>query len=187
MKRSFAVALVALAVAVPASAAETWSVDPVHTTVLFKVQHFGAGKFIGRFNATTGKVVWDEKDLAKSSIAVEVRTDSVDTASADRDKHLKSPDFLNVKQFPTMTFKSTKIEKGEKDYVLTGDLTLHGETHPVTARFEITGRGKGMKGEDRIGAEATFKISRSAWGMKGMVGPVGDDVEITVAVEATKE
>jgi polyisoprenoid-binding protein YceI len=186
MKRSLLAALVVLGLAFPAFA-DSWKVDAIHTTVLFKVQHFGAGRFIGRFNAAEGKIAWDDQDPTKSSIEVTVKADSVDTASADRDKHLKSPDFFNTKQYPTITFKSTKLEKSDKGFNVTGDLTLHGETHPVTAAMEITGKGKGMKGEERIGAEATFKIKRTEFGMKGMVGPVGDDVELTVGIEAIKE
>src|SRR5262245_13671893 len=137
MRRASFLSLLVLAAAVPAFAADSWNIDPVHSNVIFKIQHLGTSRFIGRFNSVAGKIVWDQ-DPAKSSIEVTVKTDSIDTNNADRDKHLKSPDFFNAKQHPTITFKSTKVEKGEKDYTLTGDLTLHGETHPVTARFEIT-------------------------------------------------
>ena len=177
---------VALAVALAAPVyAETWKVDPVHTNVLFKVQHFGAGRFIGRFNETTGTINWDDQDPSKSKIEVEVKVESVDTHDAKRDGHLKSPDFFDAKQFPTIGFTSTKIEKDGDRFKVTGDLKLHGETHPVTTAFEIT--GKSTKG-DRIGGEAIFKIKRTEWGMKKMVGNdgVGDEVELTIGVEATK-
>jgi polyisoprenoid-binding protein YceI len=182
------IGLLALVAALAAPVyADSWKVDPVHTTVDFKVQHFGAGRFIGRFNETSGTIAWDDQDPTKSTIAIEVKTESVDTHDPGRDKHLKSPDFFNSKQFPTITFKSTKLEKDGDKFKVTGDLTLHGETHPVTAPFEITGKGKGMKGEERIGGEAILKLKRSDFGMKNMVGPVGDDVEITIGVEAIKE
>ncbi len=180
--------LIALVAALGAPVyADTWKVDSVHTTTSFKVQHFGAGRFMGRFNETTGTINWNDADPTKSTIEVEVKVDSIDTHDAGRDKHLKSDEFFGVKQFPKITFKSTKVEKDGEKFKVTGDLTLHGETHAVTAPFEITGKGKGMKGEERVGGEATFKIKRSEWGMKGMVGPIGDEVEITIGIEAVKE
>lgn len=187
MKRSVVAAVLVLGLVVPVFA-ESYVIDPVHTTVIFKIQHMGAGRFIGRFNATSGKLAWDEKDPSKSSIEVSVKSDSVDTANADRDNHIKGPDFFNAKQYPTISFKSSKVEKAGEHYTVTGDLTLHGETRPVTAKFEITGHGKHLKsGKPLIGFEATFKIKRSEFGMKQMVGPLGDEVDIIVGVEAEKE
>jgi len=180
--------LIALIAALSAPVyADNWKVDPVHTTVLFKVHHLGAGRFIGRFNDTSGTIKWDDADPTKSTIEITVKTESVDTANADRDKHLRSPDFFNAKQHPSITFKSTKVEKDGEKFKLTGDLTLHGETHAVTASFELTGKGKGMKGEERVGGEATFKIKRSEWGMKGFAEAIGDEVDLTVSIEAVKE
>lgn len=186
MKKTLGLLALAAALAAPAYAADTWAVDPVHSTVLFKVQHFGAGRFIGRVNDPSGKIVWDDADPTKSSIDVEVSVENIDTHEPSRDKHLKSDDFFGAKQFPKIHFKSTKIEKDGDKFKVTGDLTLHGETHAVTVPFEITGKGKDPKGTERVGGEAVFKIKRSDWGMKKLVGPVGDDVELTIAIEATK-
>jgi len=117
-----------------------------------------------------------------------VKADSLDSANADRDKHLKGPDFFNVKQFPTLAFKSTRVRAlGDKDYEVTGDLTFHGVTRPVTVKLERIGTGKGMRGETRTGFEATFAIKRSDFGMKYLIPAVGDEVRIIAAVEGIRE
>ncbi len=192
MKKTLGLIALVAALAAPAFAGTTtWKIDVAHTTTIFKIQHMGAGKFIGRFNDTQGTIVWDKDDASKSTIEVTVKVDSIDTANADRDKHLKNDDFFAAKQFPKITFKSTKIATtGPDRYDVTGDLTLHGVTKPVTAAMVITGVGhnKHFK-KDLIGAEATFKIKRTDYGMDKMVGNegVGDEVEITIGIEATKE
>jgi len=174
--RKLGVLLVAVALGAPVLAADKYKIDPVHTTVNFKVQHMGAGRFVGRFNETSGSLEWDDADPSKSKIEVEVNVDSVDTNNKKRDEHLKSPTFFSAKQFAKITFKSTKIEKDGDKFKVTGDLTLHGETHPVTTGFEITGKGKDMQKHDLVGGEAVFKIKRSEWGMKEFAEAVGDEV-----------
>ncbi|MEZ0228842.1 MAG: YceI family protein [Planctomycetota bacterium] len=191
MKKTLGLIALVAALAGPVYAGTTtWKIDVAHTTTMFKIQHLGAGKFIGRFNDTQGTIVWDDADPTKSTIEVVVKVDSVDTANADRDKHLKNEDFFAAKQHPKITFKSTKVEKDGDKFKVTGDLTMHGVTKPVTAAFEITGKGHNKHfNKDLIGAEASFKIKRSDFGMDKMVGTdgVGDEVEITIGVEATKE
>lgn len=184
--RSRWIPVFALALAVPAFA-DNYSLDPVHCSATFKALHLGVSRVRGRFNDVSGKASFDEKDAAKSSIEVQIKAESVDTGNADRDKHLRSPDFFNAKQFTTLSFKSTKVEKSDKGYQITGDLTIHGVTKAITVPFEIVGKGKGMKGEERIGGETTFTIKRSDYGMNFMVGPVGDEIEISVSVEGIKE
>lgn len=190
MKKTFGLLALVAALAAPVYAGTTtWKIDTAHTTTMFKIQHMGAGKFIGRFNDTSGSIVWDDADPTKSTVEVVVKVDSIDTANADRDKHLKSEDFFAAKQYPKITFKSTKVEKDGDNFKVTGDLTLHGQTKPVTAHFAITGKGRNEKYKlDLIGAEATFKIKRTDFGMDKMVGNegVGDEVDLIIGIEATK-
>jgi polyisoprenoid-binding protein YceI len=163
-----------------------WEVDAVHSIVLFKIKHMGASWSYGRFNDLSGSVEAAADGTALTSASFVVKTDSVDTANEKRDGHLKSPDFFNSKQFPEITFKSTAAKAIDADTTeLTGDLTLHGETKPVTLKVLRVGTGE-MKGRQLAGWETTFTVKRSDFGMGKMVGPIGDDVQLTVAVEAGK-
>lgn len=168
--------------------AETYSIDPVHSTAIYKVKHFGVSNVYGRFDDVTGTVLFDSADPAKSSVEVTIKTESLDTANPKRDAHVKGPDFLNAKQFPVMTFKSTAVKALDAGkYEITGDFTLHGVTKPLTVVWEKVGEGKGPMGDYRQGGETTFSIKRSDFGMTGMMGPVGDDVQITVSVEGVRQ
>ena len=182
--------LLTLALAATASAAP-YEVDPVHSTVLFKIQHLGTSWVYGRFNDFTGAIEVDAAKPEAYSLSFEVKVESIDTANAKRDQHLKSPDFFNAKEFPVIAFKSTKVTASGKDAAdVTGDLTLHGVTKPVTAKVVKVGEGKHPKsGAEMAGFEATFVIKRSDFGMSNMVGPAGagDEVFLTVAVEAHKK
>jgi polyisoprenoid-binding protein YceI len=172
----------------PAGAeAESYQVDTVHSFVHFKVRHFGVGNVWGRFNQLTGSVAVNDADPAKSSIQVEVKTDSLDTGNQKRDQHLKGPDFFNVKQFPAISFKSKEVKKEGEAYQVAGDLTLHGVTKPLTVKVERLGAGKDPMGGVRAGYETTFTVKRSEFGMSTMVGPVGDEVQLTVSAEAVKK
>lgn len=167
-------------------AGESYKVDPVHSTLLFKVKHFGAGNFIGRFNDVSGSFVLDEKDPAKSTVEIQVKADSIDTANEKRNQHLKGPDFFNVKQFSSISFKGKSVKKGgDHAYEVTGDLTLHGVTKEVKIQVEHVGSGKDPQGTQRAGFEATFKLKRSDFGMNFMVGPLGDEVQIIASLECT--
>jgi polyisoprenoid-binding protein YceI len=154
-KSIFSALLVSWALARAAAAADTYEIDPVHSFVLFKVSHFGAGYVYGRFTGgLSGTMSIDSAAPDKLTVEVEVKTDTLDTGFAQRDKDIKSPDFLNVKQFPVVTFKSKSVQKvSDQQYTVTGDLTFHGATKPMTVQANITGQGKGPKGEVRTGAE----------------------------------
>lgn len=178
-----AAALVGAREAYSAPESTAWQGDTVHSFVLFKVKHLGASWAYGRFNAFAVAVGANEDGSAVSSVEFVVKAQSVDTGNAGRDKHLMSPDFLNAKQFEEITFKSTAV-KGEE---VTGDLTLHGVTKSVTAQLVKVGAGKGMKGEELVGYETTFTVKRGDFGMTNLVGPVSDDVTITVATELSKK
>lgn len=194
-------ALVAILVAAPApvpalapapagavtAAASSWKIDPVHSSVLFKVKHLGVASFYGRFNDVSGTIVLDEASPEKGSIEVVVQVDSVDTHEPKRDQHLKSPDFFSAAEFPTITFKSKSVRQSGSDWSVTGDLTIHGVTQSVTTEFARTGTGPGMQKEMRTGGEATFTIQRSDFGMTFMLPDgVGDEVTLIISLEAVQ-
>jgi polyisoprenoid-binding protein YceI len=184
--------LVALALATVAATsfgrAATYKVDPAHSFLLFKISHFGAGYVWGRFDDLGGKVDLDPSATSKDSVNFTVKSASVDTGNPKRDEHLKSPDFFNVRQFPEITFTSTKVERtGDNTFAVTGNLTLLGVTKPQTVTVKELGTGKGMMGETRTGFETTFTIKRSDYGMKFMVGPAGDEVTLILDAEGVKQ
>ena len=167
-------------------AAESYKADPGHSSMVFRVKHMGTTYFWGRFNAISGSYKLD-KNPTQCQFAFDVKTESVDTGIAKRDTHLKSPDFFNAVQFPTISFKSRSVASaGEGAYDVTGDLTLHGVTKPVAVKITQTGSGS-MRGRAINGIEGVFTIKRSDFGMKGMVGPVGDDVWVSVCIEGGQQ
>jgi polyisoprenoid-binding protein YceI len=171
-----------------AALADDYTSDPVHSFVVFDVHHIEAGYVYGTFGGPTGSISYDSADLTKTTFDISVDVDSIDTRNANRDKDLKGPDFFDVKQFAAMTFKSTGVKKtGDNTMDVTGDLTLKGVTKSVTVPMEITGTGKGMRGETRTGFRADFKIDRTDFGMTADPAPViGNEIHIVVAIEATK-
>lgn len=182
---TFALALIVT----PALAATAWKVDSGHSSVVFRVKHLKVSHFFGRFNKIEGELDFDPKAPEKATIKISVDAASVDTNSAGRDKHLRGPDFFAVKQFPKITFASTAVKKtGENTYDVTGDLTLHGVTKSITVKATHTGTGPGMRGETRTGFLINFTVKRSEYGMKYGVdkGVLGDEVELTIGLEAIK-
>jgi polyisoprenoid-binding protein YceI len=173
-----------------ARAADTYTADPVHSSVVFRIKHMNTSYSWGRFNTLAGKFTIDHADPSQCQLDFVVDTESVDTANAKRDEHLKSPDFFNAKQFPKITFKSTSIKVPASDddpYEVTGNLTLHGVTKPVVAKVKATGFSKGMDGKPIAGIEGNFTLKRSDFGMTNMVGPVGDDVWVNVSIEGAQK
>ncbi len=186
----------ALVIAVPlAASADTWQIDPTHSTVGFTVRHMTISSVGGQFDKFAGTITAKGNDPASVSIDVTIDTASIDTRSADRDADLKSANFLDVAKYPTMTFKSKKIEAaGTGKWNVVGDLTLHGVTREVTLAVEgPTAPIKDPWGNTRAGASATTKISRKAFGLTwnkmieagGAV--VGDEVSVSIDVEAVKQ
>jgi polyisoprenoid-binding protein YceI len=163
-----------------------YEVDTVHSSVLFGVKHMSASRFYGRFNKTTGHFTYDESDPARGKFEIEIDANSVDTAFKGRDEHLMGPDFFNVKQFPTIMFKSKSLQKKGDGWKLKGDLTLHGKTNEIEADFEWIGTGE-FRGEKKGGFEATFEIKRTDYGMSFMTGPLGDNVKIIVSLEGNQK
>lgn len=172
--------------AASASGATAYQVDDVHSSALFRVHHAGAGQFWGRFNDISGTFTISD-DPAKMAFAIEVSIESVDSGNDKLDGHLKSPDFFNAKEFPKMSFISKSAKKGANGmFEVSGDLSMHGITKPVTAMVEVTGQSNKMG--ERGGVEATFTVKRSEWGMSYGVeqGSIGDLVRVVVGLEGVK-
>ena len=175
--------------------AATWEFDPEHTGVQFKVRHLMVSSVRGEFEKVSGKIVYDESDVTKSSADITIDTGSINTRVAKRDEHLRSPDFLDVAKHPAITFKSRRIEKaGNGTLKMTGDLTVRGVTKEVVLTVEgPTPAIKDPGGNLRVGGQATTKILRKDFGLVwnkaletgGVV--VGDEVEITIDVEIYKK
>jgi polyisoprenoid-binding protein YceI len=196
MRRAFAIVLLAtVAVGSAAAAESTWEIDPAHSSVQFSVRHMMVSNVRGEFRKVSGTVQGDETDPTKAKVEATIDTTSIDTRNEKRDSHLKSADFLDTEKFPTMTFKSKKIEKtGDHHYRVTGDLTLHGVTREVT--LDVEGPSAVVKdpmGNVRVGATATAKLNRQDFGIswsKSLDGGgvmVGDDIDVTIDVEGTKK
>jgi polyisoprenoid-binding protein YceI len=186
--RSRIAALVAVSLLLVAASAhaDTYKIDPVHSAVIFANQHMNAGILYGRFNDVNGTFSLDGDDL---KIDATVKAESLDTNNQKRDSHLKSGDFFNAAQFPTITFKSKKSSAGKEPNTVdvVGDLTLHGVTKEITVTIRKTGIG-GMPGKEvRGGIETSFTLKRTDYGMDKMVGPSGDEVKLIVALEGVKE
>lgn len=165
-----------------------YTIDDVHSTALFRVHHLGAGRFWGRFNDVSGSVTFDRGVEIRMNVSI--RTASVDSGNKDLDRHLLSPDFFNAKEpaCATMTFVSNGCSMGDRGiYMVSGDLTIHGVTKPITVPVEFTGAADMGKGA-RAGFESTFSIKRSDFGMAYGVegGAIGDEVRIVVSLEGTE-
>lgn len=170
------------------SATETWKIDPVHSTVIFKIKHMNAAYNYGRFNDVSGSITRDDEKPENNSLQVNIKADSIDTANEKRDQHLKNADFLNTAQFPEITYKSRSMKKsGENQVQVEGDLTFHGVTKSVPLTLTLTGEGKDPRGGVRAGGETTFTLKRSDYGMNYMPQMLGDDIHVIVALEATKQ
>jgi polyisoprenoid-binding protein YceI len=179
-------ALTALLLPAVAFAADDYKVDTSHSAVLFKALHFGAGYTWGRFNDFEGTFEVDEQGNP-TAIDITVKAESVDTNNEKRDKHLRSPDFLNAGEFQTVTFKATEIKATDADtWAATGELTLHGMTRPITVEITKAGEGKDPWGGYRYGFETEFKVKRSDFGFYNEDG-IGDEIAMTIAIEGTKK
>ncbi|WP_372666402.1 YceI family protein [Amycolatopsis kentuckyensis] len=172
--------------AIPGYLTGTWVIDPVHSTVTFTVRHLGVSKVRGRFEAFEGTVVTGE-DVLGSTVTATIQAASVSTTNEQRDGHIRSADFLDAENLPTLTFTSTGIRVDGEDYLIDGDLTLHGVTKPVTLTAEIGGFGDGLTpGSKVIGVSAHTEISRAAFevGASIPVAVVSDKIKIELDVEA---
>ena len=172
----------------------TWKIDPAHSSADFKVKHMMISNVKGSFSGITGTLLEHPGDHALSQLDATIDVSTISTGDANRDTHLKSPEFFHHEQHPHMTFKSTKVvKKGEAEYDVTGDMTLHGVTKPVTFAVEgPSAPGKDLYGNTRIGLSATTKINRKDFGLEwnaaletgGIL--IGEDVHIALEVQFIK-
>jgi polyisoprenoid-binding protein YceI len=164
-----------------------WTIDKNHAEVNFQITHAAVSTVRGSIGGVTGTVVWDEKNLAKSSVTATIDATTVSTNNEARDKHLKSPDFFNVEKFPTITFKSSSVTRANGKLQVIGDLTLAGVTKSVTLDVDgPTPPVKGMRGGLVMGFSATGLIKRSDFSFGSKFGQpiLGDDVKFTIDIEA---
>jgi polyisoprenoid-binding protein YceI len=198
MRHSIRLLVPALATALLAPApsrAATWELDPAHSSIGFAIRHMMISTVRGQLRTFTGKATGDPTAPDKGTVEVTIDAGSIDTANAKRDEHLKSPDFLDVAKFPTITFKSKKIAAaGPGKVKVTGDLTLHGMTKEVVLDVEdLTPPIKDPMGNTRAGAHATTKINRKDFGIvynKALDGGgvmVGDEINVTIDVEGVQK
>jgi polyisoprenoid-binding protein YceI len=193
MKRILA-ALLVLSPVLGLADATTWNLDPTHSHASFTVRHLVISNVRGEFQKVSGVAKIDEKNLAQSSVEATIETASIDTRVAKRDEHLRSPDFFDVTKYPTITFKSTKVEKaGEGKLKVIGDLTMHGVTKPVVLNVEgPSAEIKDPWGNTRRGLSASTKVNRKDFGLNWSktveAGPVvGDDIAIEIEAELVKQ
>ena len=180
--------------ATSAPATTTWNIDPAHSAAEFKVKHMMISNVKGSFSGISGVLTEHAADSTLSSVEAAVPVATVSTGDAQRDGHLKSADFFDAEKYPTLNFKSTKVvRKAESEYSVTGDLTIHGVTKPVTFAVEgPSAPGKDPWGNTRIGLSATAKINRKDFGLVWNAALetggflVGDEISITLDVQFIK-
>ncbi len=167
-----------------AAAPEAFVVDGGHSSILFRIQHMNAGMFYGRFNEVEGKLTLDEAQPGNSSVEVTVQAASVDTNSTKRDQHVTSPDFLDAKQFPTISFKSEEVSREGGLWKAKGMLNLHGVSKPVSFEFEKTGEARGRGGKKVVGFHAELEVDRTKFGMDYGTESLGAKLKLIVSLEA---
>ncbi len=171
-----------------ADEAAWFAVDPVHSTMIFGINHLGVSTFYGRINGPTGEFHLSHNEPAASSFDISAKAENVDTNHEGRNQHLKSGDFFDAKQFTDITFKSTAVSRsGKTTFAVTGDLTLHGVTRPINIVIEHIGTKETRMGV-RSGFTANFTIKRGDFGMTyGLGGVLGDDVTLMIGIEGVKK
>jgi polyisoprenoid-binding protein YceI len=177
----------------PATGTRTeWKLDPTHTIVEFSAKHLMITTVKGRITDIEGSIFTDEKNPKNSSVQATLNAISIDTRTEQRDQHLRSADFLHVEKYPTIGFKSTRIEGDKKEFKLTGDLTIRDVTREITLDVQFEGQTKDPWGGERVGFSAQGKIDRREFGLTwnqlletgGLA--VGNDIKINIEVEAVK-
>lgn len=194
MRRSFSVWTLALVIGSlvcaggrSASAADEYAYDLVHSSVSFKARHLDISWIHGRFNEVEGKFSLDREAPAKSTFELTIKTDSVDTANAARDEHLRQPDYFDTKQFPTIEFKSTKTKAIDGGYEVTGDFTMHGTTKKITLVL-MGGKEHDFKKVKRVAFSTELSLKRSDYGFDPKaIGPIGDEALIIIDCEGVRE
>lgn len=158
-----------------------------HAFVNFRIKHLGYSWLYGTFKDFDGTFYFDEKNPANDKVNVTINTNSIDTNHAERDKHLRSADFLNVAKYPQATFTSTEVKKDGNDLDITGNLTLNGVTKPVKLEAELTGQGDDPWGGKRAGFEAEGKIRLKDFNITTDLGPASQEVDLIISVEGVQQ
>lgn len=190
LKKSLsALTAVALLVSAGAASAAEYKIDKQgqHAFVQFRIQHLGYSWLYGTFKDFDGSFTFDEADPSKDKVNVTLNTNSVETNHAERDKHLRSAEFLNVAKFPQATFVSTGVKKDGDELDITGDLTLNGVTKPVTLEAKKMGEGKDPWGGYRAGFEAEAKIALKDFNITTDLGPASQEVELMISLEGIRQ
>lgn len=190
MKRFWFILIAPVLLSISASAqVENFKIDPVHSATYFAVKHLGIATVHGLFTKMSGNAQYDPTDPSKTVIEVTIDAASIDTRFEVRDKDLRSPDFFDVEKYPTITFKSKRVEtQGKGKMKITGDLMIHGVTKEVVLQVKgPNGPVQDPHGRTRLGASGTTQISRKAFGVNGSPDGVADDVLITIDVELVKQ
>ena len=189
MRHPFRAVLATLALAaLPVLAQDTYKIDPVHSEISFKIRHLLA-KTSGRFAKFSGAIKVDTTDISKSSVDVTIEVASLNTDNEGRDKHLKTADFFDVEKYPTITFKSTAVKEVAKGKLeVTGDFTLHGVTKRITFPITNAGTMAGMQPGTVVAGftDGAVTINRNDFGIKTYPGALGDEVAISLNIEAGK-
>ena len=187
--RTLSALVIALLLTLSAAAQETWQLDPPHSSAQFSVRHLGVSTVRGAFTKVSGTVVYDAANPGKSSLQATIDAASVDTRVDARDNDLRSPNYLDVKKYPTITFQSKRVEAaGPGKLKIIGDLMIHGVTKEVV--LDVDGPSAPMKdpwGNQRMGADATTKINRNDFGVSGAPGMIGDEITITLDIEMVRK
>jgi len=174
-----------VAASVASADAKAFEIDAVHSAVIYRIKHMNVAWNYGRFNKMSGQFHLDKENPASSVLSVSVDASSIDSANTKRDDHLRGGDFFSAKEFPTLSFVGkTFTKKTDTTWEVTGDLTLLGQTKPLTITVEDTGRGAGRGGGEVAGVETKFEIKRSDFGMNYMVGKgLSDEVTLMIGLE----
>ena len=171
-----------------AAAPSTWQIDPNHSAAQFAVKHLAVSTVRGEFGNVRGTIAFDDADPSKTAIEATIDAATVNTRVAGRDADLKGPGFFDVQNHPQITFRSTSVEPaGGNAFAVTGDLTIRGVTKRVTLKVDATPAVTDPKGNERRGAEATTTLSRKAFGVSADPGIVGDEVKVTIDLEAVRK
>jgi polyisoprenoid-binding protein YceI len=176
-------------ISAPGTSPEAFTIDPVHSTVIFRIDHMGVAPFYGRFSDISGEFTFDESDPAAATFNITIRAAGVDSGNEQRDRHLQSADFFNAREHPEITFRSTAVTAGEDGALeVKGDLTLHGVTNPVTVKVTPGGAVE-AQGAFKRGFSAEATIKRSEFGMNyGLQGSaLGDEVTLMIGLEGARK
>ena len=186
MRRIILTLTAILALAASASFAADYQIDPVHTSLIYRIKHMNSSYSYGRFDQPQGTFSYDPDHPENSTFDVSVAVANLDTGNAKRDSDLKGPDWFNAKEYPTMSFKSTSVKKDGDKLMVTGDLTIHGVTKSVTVPLDIVGTQSFM-GQTHTGFEGTVDIKRADFGMAAMPQMVGEDVRLIISLDGVEK